>query len=346
MPSGLPYMPATRRPVLAATPVPGSPVPGASATNTMVPGASRYGRRLDCPASRTPGAMSGTPKTAWSRSLHRTEPSGVISTTRWRRVAKLRLTADGVGVAERTEFTWDGAVLCRGDHSGGTPAPTRHPHMGSPGAAPHRPDRASRRRRTHTGRDRLPLLRHSDLVGTPTELLDAAGGVAWRTRATVWGKTAWTADGAAYTPLRFPGQYFDPETGLHHNYHRMYDPESGRYLTPTRSASPRLPTRPPTSTIRTPGRTPLVGTSVRGHDPWLPQTDRSPAEQTDTHRRRWQGHHHRQGCALRQPEWRRWAYGPVPRRRRADCRVPDIGGVPRKDQANRCAAGGARSGVQ
>jgi RHS repeat-associated protein len=32
--------------------------------------------------------------------------------------------------------------------------------------------------------------------------------------------------------LRFPGQYYDRETGLHYNYHRYYDPDTGRYLTP------------------------------------------------------------------------------------------------------------------
>ncbi|MEM6677995.1 MAG: RHS repeat-associated core domain-containing protein [Pseudomonadota bacterium] len=30
--------------------------------------------------------------------------------------------------------------------------------------------------------------------------------------------------------LRFPGQWFQPETGLHQNWHRDYDPKTGRYL--------------------------------------------------------------------------------------------------------------------
>jgi RHS repeat-associated protein len=33
-------------------------------------------------------------------------------------------------------------------------------------------------------------------------------------------------------PFRFPGQYHDPETGLHYNRHRYYDPETGRFTTP------------------------------------------------------------------------------------------------------------------
>ncbi|WP_294739061.1 RHS repeat-associated core domain-containing protein, partial [uncultured Pseudomonas sp.] len=32
--------------------------------------------------------------------------------------------------------------------------------------------------------------------------------------------------------LRFQGQYFDPESGLHYNRHRYYNPDVGRYLTP------------------------------------------------------------------------------------------------------------------
>ncbi|MES2206098.1 MAG: RHS repeat-associated core domain-containing protein [Pseudomonadota bacterium] len=38
-------------------------------------------------------------------------------------------------------------------------------------------------------------------------------------------------DGIAYN-LRYAGQYFDSETGLHESRYRYYDPKTGRYLTP------------------------------------------------------------------------------------------------------------------
>jgi RHS repeat-associated protein len=31
-------------------------------------------------------------------------------------------------------------------------------------------------------------------------------------------------------PIRFQGQYFDEETGLHYNRYRYYDPEAGRFI--------------------------------------------------------------------------------------------------------------------
>ncbi|WP_437600230.1 RHS repeat-associated core domain-containing protein [Sorangium sp. So ce590] len=40
------------------------------------------------------------------------------------------------------------------------------------------------------------------------------------------------AEQAGITPLRLPGQYADEETGLHYNWHRYYDPETGVYLSP------------------------------------------------------------------------------------------------------------------
>jgi len=39
-----------------------------------------------------------------------------------------------------------------------------------------------------------------------------------------------TANGNTTCPLRFPGQYHDPETGLHYNFFRYYDPSTAHYL--------------------------------------------------------------------------------------------------------------------
>ncbi|WP_055552087.1 RHS repeat domain-containing protein [Streptomyces sp. NBRC 110028] len=62
----------------------------------------------------------------------------------------------------------------------------------------------------------------TDLIGAPTELVDESGEIAWLGRSTLWGATSWSRDAVAYTPLRFPGQYDDPETGLHYNYQGVY----------------------------------------------------------------------------------------------------------------------------
>jgi RHS repeat-associated protein len=72
----------------------------------------------------------------------------------------------------------------------------------------------------------------TDLVGTPTELVDEAGAVAWQARSTLWGVSEQGGDGTVDMPLRFPGQYHDPETGWDYNYQRHYDPAIGRYTTP------------------------------------------------------------------------------------------------------------------
>ncbi|MGX7761083.1 putative T7SS-secreted protein [Streptomyces angustmyceticus] len=70
----------------------------------------------------------------------------------------------------------------------------------------------------------------TDLIGAPFALVDDQGHIVWHTCNTLWGITAWNHAATACTPLRFPGQYFDLELGLHYNVHRYYDAESGRYL--------------------------------------------------------------------------------------------------------------------
>jgi RHS repeat-associated protein len=69
----------------------------------------------------------------------------------------------------------------------------------------------------------------TDLAGTPSELVSPDGTVAWRADRTTWGSVTATASAGASTPLRFPGQYHDPETGFDYNYFRYYEPGVGRY---------------------------------------------------------------------------------------------------------------------
>ncbi|MEV0068744.1 RHS repeat-associated core domain-containing protein [Amycolatopsis sp. NPDC050768] len=72
----------------------------------------------------------------------------------------------------------------------------------------------------------------TDLVGSPQELVDDGGRVVWHARHTAWGAEPGAAvpAGPATTPLRFPGQYHDAETGLHYNFYRYYDPAQAHYL--------------------------------------------------------------------------------------------------------------------
>ncbi|MFD3534628.1 DUF6531 domain-containing protein [Streptomyces sp. NPDC058664] len=150
-----------------------------------------------------------------------------------RRIAKQRLAADGAGIVERTDFTWDGSTLCeQTTHADFLPHPVTltWDHDGLRPLA--QTERILGRDTPQSEVDTRFFAIVTDLVGTPSELVDENGDIAWRTRGTLWGGTTWAATSTAYTPLRFPGQYFDPETGLHHNFRRHYDPQTGRYLSP------------------------------------------------------------------------------------------------------------------
>jgi RHS repeat-associated protein len=70
-----------------------------------------------------------------------------------------------------------------------------------------------------------------DHLGTPTELRDADGTVAWAVRYRAWGKVYKELESIVEQPLRFQGQYQDKETGLFYNRHRYYDADIARFLT-------------------------------------------------------------------------------------------------------------------
>ena len=73
----------------------------------------------------------------------------------------------------------------------------------------------------------------NDISGVPRELIRGDGSRAWAAQYTAWGRIAdMECDTGVNCPIRFQGQWFDAETGLHYNLHRYYDPAAGRYLTP------------------------------------------------------------------------------------------------------------------
>jgi RHS repeat-associated protein len=98
---------------------------------------------------------------------------------------------------------------------------------------------------------------HCDQIGTPRELTDEQGAVTWSATYKAWGKVETehsyaglslaSSDGEitkgyanaqaaqpepqqTHQPLRFQGQYYDVETGLHYNRFRYYEPETGFYI--------------------------------------------------------------------------------------------------------------------
>jgi RHS repeat-associated protein len=70
----------------------------------------------------------------------------------------------------------------------------------------------------------------NDHLGTPQKMISANGTVVWSARYDSFGLATVGVE-TVKNNLRFPGQYFDYETGLHYNWHRFYDPETGRYIT-------------------------------------------------------------------------------------------------------------------
>ncbi|WP_339074512.1 RHS repeat-associated core domain-containing protein [Teredinibacter turnerae] len=77
---------------------------------------------------------------------------------------------------------------------------------------------------------------HNDHLNTPQMLTDQNGQVVWKVESqTPFGVVVVNEDvdqdgQAIEFNIRFPGQYYDSETGLSYNYFRDYDPLLGRYV--------------------------------------------------------------------------------------------------------------------
>ena len=148
-------------------------------------------------------------------------PAGVPAVTLYRHDPAGRLTLEvaGSGAQAQGVAVAPGQVLARYIWQDAVPIAVVWPPMtsGNPNATT----------------DRIVYL-HADHLNAPRRATDARGVVVWQ-----WISDAFGASPPEEDPdqdglrttihLRFPGQYFDAESGLHYNWHRYYDPQVGRY---------------------------------------------------------------------------------------------------------------------
>ena len=76
---------------------------------------------------------------------------------------------------------------------------------------------------------------YADQIDTPRIITDATGKTVWSWESKPFGETAPNEDPdqdglSLHYSQRFPGQTYDAETGLHYNFHRDYNPQTGRYV--------------------------------------------------------------------------------------------------------------------
>jgi len=71
---------------------------------------------------------------------------------------------------------------------------------------------------------------YTNPIGVPIRVEDADGSVCWTARIDPFGLAEVSMNSTLEMPLRFPGHYFDAETGLHYNRFRYFSPELGRFL--------------------------------------------------------------------------------------------------------------------
>ncbi|MBW1695621.1 MAG: RHS domain-containing protein [Deltaproteobacteria bacterium] len=69
----------------------------------------------------------------------------------------------------------------------------------------------------------------NDHLGSPIKVIDANDTIIWAADYMPFGEVDILIN-TFENNFRFPGQYYDQETGFHYNYHRYYNPGIGRYL--------------------------------------------------------------------------------------------------------------------
>lgn len=71
---------------------------------------------------------------------------------------------------------------------------------------------------------------HTDHLGTPIRATNQQGDTVWSASYDAFGEATISPTSTLEVNLRLPGQYLDHESGLHYNWNRYYDPNTGRYI--------------------------------------------------------------------------------------------------------------------
>ncbi|MET3052349.1 RHS repeat-associated core domain-containing protein [Pseudomonas alkylphenolica] len=135
-----------------------------------------------------------------------------------RRVAK---QSDINGKTEQKRFLWQGLRMLREETPEQSSLYLYEPGSYAPLA---RVDQVE-------GEEQKLYYFHTDQIGTPLEMTNCDGEIVWQATYRSWGTIEQLAVNEVEQNLRFQGQYFDDETGLHYNTFRYYDPEVGRFVT-------------------------------------------------------------------------------------------------------------------
>ena len=125
-----------------------------------------------------------------------------------RRVAK----SDAFGT---TQFAWDGDRMALERRGGNEIVHLYHPESFVPLAQVH---------------DGVLHHLHTDHLGTPLEASNDGGEITWRVTYRAWGSVVAEEITEVQQRVRFQGQYFDAETGLHYGRYRYYDPAMSRFI--------------------------------------------------------------------------------------------------------------------
>ncbi|MEM5370909.1 RHS repeat-associated core domain-containing protein [Paraburkholderia azotifigens] len=70
----------------------------------------------------------------------------------------------------------------------------------------------------------------TDPNGAPVRMHDRDGNIAWAARFGAMGGVDSVEVERVQQPIRLQGQYFDPESNLHYNRHRYFDPSIGQFI--------------------------------------------------------------------------------------------------------------------